>query len=83
MPEMQYNGELKEILQRLARIEQQITDLDIPDPVACALHASDLVELKDQLRAIKAVQGKQHLLVLSLGAIGSGIALAVKYFFAR
>ena len=73
----------------VGRMGVQIDTLVEPGHAAlCAVHEhranetdKDLEKMDKRIAGIEAVQGKRHLLVLLLGAVGYGIGIAIKSFF--
>lgn len=72
-------AEAKEILQRLARIEQRLSDIGLPDRATCAVHSRILENMERRMSGVEAQVGKHNLISASIGAVAAGVVLALKY----
>lgn len=72
----------KEVLQRLAVIETKVDDNNY-DPQRCATHDEKLKVANHRIKAIEKQQGKQNLIAMTMGAIGTGLALTMKFIFTK
>jgi len=66
----------------VGRIEERLDGKNEPGEAAmCAVHEHRMNKMEARVEGVEAAQGKRHLLVLVLGAVGYGIGLAVKNIF--
>jgi hypothetical protein len=70
---------LSDIKERLARMEA----LQSKPSESCAVHASQIRDLRKDMDSIKTQMGKHNLIAATLGAIGAAIVLTIKYVAGR
>jgi len=85
MPEHQViiNGELKEILQRLARIEQRMDDLAMPDATKCAVHGHQISEIRGDVKELKSQVTMDRKITVGVSAVTAAILVALKWAFLK
>jgi len=86
VPELQYNGELKEILQRLAKIEQQISDLPVYDAKIAAVLVEKVANLEvnremcdRRYKDLEAQIAGDRRVMFGISATVSAVLMAIKW----
>jgi len=72
----------REVLQRLTAIETKI-QLSSVDPERCARHEEKLKVANKRIERIERSVGRQNIVAMTMGAVGSGFALLAKYLFTK
>lgn len=67
-----------DLFRELGEINAKIVELSKPGAV-CAVHTSKIEGFEDRIASLETQQGKQNLIAVTLGAIGAGLILALKY----
>jgi prefoldin subunit 5 len=67
-----------DLFRELGEINARLDALAEPGAV-CAVHTSKIESFGDRLNSLETQQGKQNLIAVTLGAIGAGLILALKY----
>lgn len=76
-----HETDMREVLQRLTRIETEIKSLSVPSAEKCAVHGQQIKDIGKRMDKIESVVGKQGMISLTIGAVGYGLALLLKYLF--
>ena len=84
------NGEIRDIIQRLARIEQQLLDWPRPDASVCAVHGQRLLANEARLNKVERSQddikdtiGKRNMVAGVISASVTGLIFMVKYMVGK
>ena len=72
----------QEILQRLTAIETKMDSMTF-NPATCAVHTRQLDDMGERLGSVERQQGKQNLVAMTMGVVGTGLAFVGKYLFTR
>jgi hypothetical protein len=72
----------KEVLQRLTAIETNLSNNNF-NPERCAIHDEKLKVANKRILNLERQQGKQNVISATIGGVGAGLALLVKYLFTR
>ena len=85
MPEQHIvvNGEIREILQRLTRIEQRMDDLAIPDATRCAVHGHQISEIRGDVKELKSQVTMDRKITVGVSAVTASILVALKWAFLK
>jgi hypothetical protein len=67
-----------DLFRELGAINARLDALNEPGAI-CAVHTSKIESFGDRLDSLETQQGKQNLIAVTLGAIGAGLILALKY----
>jgi len=68
-------GDMKEVRDRVMALELK----PAADPIQCALHNRSLDEFDRRIVSLEVVAKRDNFLKVALGAVGVGLAFAVKY----
>ena len=79
MPEIS-DSEVKEILQRLTRIETRLDDMPIPQ---CAMNGQRIDRIESQQEALVATVGKQNFVAAVISALVAGVAMSAKWMVSK
>jgi len=71
--------DISSVKEAVARIEERQKH----PSAACSIHGEQLRSLNERVDSIETQQGKQNLIAVTLGAIGAGIILAIKYLMLK
>lgn len=72
------NQQVIDLFTDLGEIKAKIAELSKPG-ATCAVHTSQIEAFEDRISSLETQQGKQNLIAVTLGAIGAGLILALKY----
>ena len=67
-----------DLFRELGEINAKIAELSKPGAI-CAVHTSKIESFDERIASLETQQGKQNLIAVTLGAIGAGLILALKY----
>lgn len=81
MPQVQYNGEIKEIRERLARIEQKLDDMPRYDVAQCAMHDRDISTTGERLEIVEAQVRSDRRITVAVSALVSATLIGIKMIF--
>lgn len=68
-------GEVRDVRDRIIALESKPT----ADPFQCALHNHSLNDYEKRIASLETVAKRDNFLKVALGAVGVGLAFAVKY----
>ena len=74
------DSEVKEILQRLTRIETRLDDMPVPQ---CAINGQRLDILEKDCDALSATVGKQNFVAAIISALVAGVAMSAKWMVSK
>ena len=83
MPEVKYNGEIQEIMVRLARIEQKLDDAPLHKIHDVPLVKERLCGLGERLGKVETQVAGDRKITVGVSAITAGIIIALKWVLVK
>lgn len=78
MPEIKYNGEIQEIMVKLARIEQKLDDIPVHDVHKIATFNDKVREISKKVDGLAAQVAADRKVTVGVSAVVAGLMLAFK-----
>jgi hypothetical protein len=83
VPEVKYNGEIQEIMVRLARIEQKLDDAPLHKIHDVPLVKEKMAGLSERVGKVETQVAGDRKITVGVSAVTAGILLALKWVFVK